>query len=63
MTVLDTIRNRRSIRDFREEALSNGMMDKLIEVLRLALSAGNLQNRKIYFVTNGETRTGLVRRA
>ncbi len=63
MNVQDAIRNRRSIRDFTEKAIPEAAVEALIEALRLAPSAGNLQSRKFYFVTNPDMKQGLVRAA
>jgi len=52
MGVLETIKNRRSIRDFKDEDIPAEAVDSLIEALRWAPSAGNLQSRKFYFVFN-----------
>ncbi len=63
MNVLEAIESRRSVRDFKEQTIPEAVTQKLIEALRLAPSAGNLQSRKFYFVTNHETRRGLARAA
>jgi len=52
MSVLEAIRRRRSIRDFEDRPIPAGMLDNLIEALRWAPSAGNLQSRKFFFVQN-----------
>jgi nitroreductase len=52
MDILRTIKDRRSVRDFQKKAIPGHIVDKLIEALIWAPSAGNLQARKFYFVTN-----------
>ena len=61
MTIQEAIRDRRSIRDFRDQPIADDTAEILIEALRLAPSAGNLQSRKFYFVTRAETKKGLAR--
>ncbi len=63
MTVLEVIRSRRSIRDFQDRPVPADAVDALIEAIRWAPSAGNLQSRKFYFVFNPETRKQLSRAA
>ncbi|MBI4824482.1 MAG: nitroreductase family protein [Nitrospirae bacterium] len=50
MDVADAIRGRRSIRDFLKKDIPETLIDKLIEALIWAPSAGNLQSRKFYFI-------------
>jgi nitroreductase len=50
MDVFTAIKNRRSIRDFEDKGLFPEEIDRLIEALIAAPSAGNLQSRKFYFV-------------
>ena len=50
--ILKTIKERRSIRKFQKKEISEEVIDKLIEALIWAPSAGNLQSRKFYFVFN-----------
>ena len=50
MDVLDAVRGRRSIRRYTGADLPAEMLDKLLEALIWAPSAGNLQSRKFYFV-------------
>ena len=52
MDILSTIKDRRSVRDFHKKAIPGHVVDKLIEALIWAPSAGNLQARKFYFVKN-----------
>jgi len=50
MDILKAIKERRSIRDFKKKDIPEEIMNKLIDALRWAPSAGNLQARKFYFV-------------
>ena len=52
MEILEIIKNRRSIRKFKEDPIAKDIIDKLVEALIWAPSAGNLQSRKFYFVFN-----------
>ena len=59
MSILEIIKKRRSTRDFQEKPISQEMVEKLIEALIWAPSAGNLQSRKFYFVFNQEIKEKL----
>jgi len=50
--VLRTIKQRRSIRDFQKKEIPRELIKKLSGALIWAPSAGNLQSRKFYFVTD-----------
>ncbi len=63
MTVMDAIRNRRSIRYFENRDIPEAVADSLAAALRLAPSAGNLQSRRFYFVFDPEVRKNLARAA
>ncbi len=63
MTVLDAIRNRRSVRDFESRDIPETAVESLIDAIRLAPSAGNLQSRRFYFVFNPDARKKLARAA
>ena len=52
MDFLEIIKNRRSVRKFKKQAISQENINQLIEALLWAPSAGNLQARKFYFVFN-----------
>jgi nitroreductase len=52
MDILKAVRERRSIRDFQKKKIPDELLDKLMEALIWAPSAGNLQARKFYFVKN-----------
>lgn len=60
MGFLQLIKNRRSIRNFQEKEIPQRVIDKLIEALLWAPSAGNLQSRKFYFVFDKETKKELA---
>jgi nitroreductase len=60
MNILDTIKTRRSVREFKDQEIPESAIDVLIEALRWAPSAGNLQSRKFYFVLNEELRSKLA---
>lgn len=59
MRILEIIKNRRSIRKFQEKEISQEIIDNLIEALIWAPSAGNLQSRKFYFISNQEIKDEL----
>lgn len=63
MSLLDTIKARRSVRDFTNEAIPDDVIDALIEAIRWAPSAGNLQSRKFYFVFDAEKKKLLSKAA
>jgi len=50
MDVLKAVKERRSIRDFYKRDIPQDIIDKLIEALIWAPSAGNIQARKFYFI-------------
>jgi nitroreductase len=50
MEILKTVKKRRSIRDFQKKNIPQEIVDKLIDALIWAPSAGNLQSRKFYFI-------------
>jgi nitroreductase len=52
MDLLSLIKKRRSIRKFQKKEIPQKFIEKLIEALIWAPSAGNLQSRKFYFVFN-----------
>jgi nitroreductase len=60
MSILDIIRNRRSVRDFQDSQLPEEAVNNLIEAIRWAPSAGNLQSRKFYFIFDREIRKKLA---
>ena len=60
MSILDIIKNRRSVREFKDLEIPESAINVLIEALRWAPSAGNLQSRKFYFVFNEAIRNKLA---
>jgi nitroreductase len=63
MGILDIIKNRRSVREFNEQEIPESAIDALIESIRWAPSAGNLQSRKFYFVFNKDIKKMIVKAA
>lgn len=61
--LLQIIRRRRSIRKFEERPIPDELLDDLIEALRWAPSAGNLQSRFFYFVFDRKIREQLAEAA
>ena len=61
--LLDIIKNRRSIRAFQEKEVPQELIDKLIEALIWAPSAGNLQSRRFYFILDKVIKKELVETA
>ncbi|MBL7165831.1 MAG: nitroreductase family protein [Dehalococcoidales bacterium] len=56
MEVLDVIRKRRSIREYRPDRIPEDVLDRLLEALRLAPTGGNRQPFKFIVVQDKETR-------
>jgi nitroreductase len=63
MTIFDAIKNRRSIRDYKDQDIPEKAIDALIEAIRWAPSAGNMQSRKFYFIFNKDVKNRLARAA
>ncbi|MFQ5803934.1 MAG: nitroreductase family protein [Candidatus Methylomirabilales bacterium] len=63
MEVLEVIKERRSVRQFKRMPLPPQTFDALVDALRWAPSAGNLQSRKFYFVLNNGLKAQLARAA
>jgi nitroreductase len=61
--ILDIIKSRRSVRKFQKKEIPQEIVDKLIEALIWAPSAGNLQSRKFYFIFNQGIKEKLVEAA
>lgn len=61
MNIHDIIKNRRSVREFTDREIPGEAVDLLIDALRWAPSAGNLQGRKFYFVFNRDIRNKLAK--
>ncbi len=60
MTILDAVKERRSIRKFLPKQIPDAIIDNLKEALIWAPSAGNLQARKFYFVFENKTKEKLA---
>jgi len=56
MNVLDAIRKRRSIRDYKPDDIPADVLDRLLEALRLAPTGGNRQPFKFIVVQDRENR-------
>jgi nitroreductase len=56
MNILKAVKERRSIRNFQKKNIPGELIDRLMEALIWAPSAGNLQARKFYFVRGEKTR-------
>ena len=54
MSILEIIKKRRSIRKFKPDPISEEVINKLIEAVIWAPSAGNKQMRKFFFVINND---------
>lgn len=52
MEILTAVKERRSIRNFQKKDIPGNIVDALIEALLWAPSAGNLQARKFYFISD-----------
>lgn len=63
MGILDIIKGRRSVRDFKDKDIPEEAIDALIDAIRWAPSAGNLQSRKFYFIFNKDIKKGLAEAA
>ena len=50
MDILTAVKERRSIRDFQKKDIPEKIINKLIDALIWAPSAGNIQARKFYFI-------------
>jgi nitroreductase len=60
MGILKVIKNRRSVRDFTDRKIPDDALDALIDAIRWAPSAGNLQSRKFYFVFDEDLKKRLA---
>lgn len=63
MNILEAVKNRRSIREFEKKEISVSLINKLIDALIWAPSAGNLQSRKFYFVQDEKIKKGIAKAA
>jgi len=60
MEFLEAIRERRSIRNFQKKDIPQKIVDKLIDALIWAPSAGNLQSRKFFFVKDAKLKENIT---
>jgi nitroreductase len=60
MEILKAVKERRSIRNFEKREIPPDLIEKLIESLIWAPSAGNLQARKFCFVQDGRIKKEIV---
>lgn len=63
MSILEAVKRRRSIRDFEKKKIAQSLIDKLIDALIWAPSAGNLQSRKFYLVQDEKIKKGIAKAA
>ncbi|MFZ6016320.1 MAG: nitroreductase family protein [Nitrospirota bacterium] len=63
MEILKAVRERRSIRDFHKKEIPQEIVDKLIDALIWAPSAGNLQARKFYFIKDAKLKRRIAQAA
>ena len=63
MDVFEAIKNRRSVRAFTPEPVSDGEVEKLIDAATLAPSAGNIQPWEFVVVRDPEIKRGLCEAA
>jgi nitroreductase len=61
MNVIEAIRTRRSVREYRPDAVPGDVLDRMIEALRVAPSACNYQPWGFIFVTQPDLREQLAR--
>ncbi len=60
MDILKAVRERRSIRNFQNKDIPEEIIDKLVEALIWAPSAGNLQARKFFFIKESKLKEGIA---
>jgi len=60
---LDLVKNRRSVRAYRDESLNEEMLQTILEVMMNAPSAGNLQAYKVVIVRDEARKKALVEAA
>jgi nitroreductase len=63
MTVIEAIRNRYSCRSYRDKPVEKEKLDNILEAVRLAPSAKNLQDWRLVVVTDKQTRHKLAEAA
>jgi nitroreductase len=59
MSILDIVKSRRSVRAYQDRPVPEEVIGDLIEAIRWAPSAGNLQSRKFFFVFHRDRRIAL----
>lgn len=60
MRVMDAIRQRRSVRNYKPDPIPQDVLDRLLEAVRLAPSAGNRQPRRFVVVRDRATKVRLA---
>src|SRR3989338_1482829 len=60
MEILEAIRGRRSVRNFQKKDIPQKIVEKLIDALIWAPSAGNLQARKFFFVKDAKLKENIA---
>lgn len=60
MEILEAIRGRRSVRNFQKKDIPQKIVEKLIDALRWAPSAGNLQARKFFFIQDAKLKEDIA---
>ena len=60
MDVFTAVKERRSIRKFLKKDIPEEVLDKLVDALIWAPSAGNLQSRKFFFIRDEKTKSRLA---
>ncbi len=63
MSIIETIKNRRSVRDFLPHPIPQGVLGLLREALLWSPSAGNLQARQFFFITDKNKKEELSKAA
>ena len=63
MNFFTVIKKRRSVRDYKNRSLKKKALQRILEAINLAPSAGNLQAYEVYLVTDEESKKELVRAA
>ncbi len=61
MNFLELMQKRRSVRSFKGDQIPQEKIDKILECVRLAPSAGNIQSFRIKLITDKETKEKLVK--
>ena len=63
MELSEAVKNRRSIRTYKKQGLTEGTVEKLIDAARLAPSAGNVQPWEFVIVSSPKTKQALCNAA